>query len=490
MDERGNGCCNGSDSACASTPGGPVNTTLTAGRAPVEVPVGAAGCGADPRRAVLDAADRFFDARPARAFVPGQTYVPVTGKVLDAADLRQLIEASLDLWLTTGRFSDAFEERLARRFGTKHARATVSGSAANLLAFASLTSRTLTGKDDRGPITPGSEVITVAAGFPTTVAPIVQCGCVPVFVDVDLSTHNATPAAVEAAITPKTRAIMMAHTLGNPFDAAALARIAEKHGLYLVEDCCDAFGATLGGKPVGTFGDVATLSFYPAHHITTGEGGAVMTDSGVLRRAIESLRDWGRDCWCPPGKDNTCGKRFDWQLGELPAGYDHKYIYSHLGYNLKMTDMQCAIGLSQLDKLDGFIARRRENFALLTAGLKAMGAEEHLHLPTALPGAEPSWFGLPLTIRDGSPLQRREVVRELEARKIGTRLLFAGNLVRQPAFQGVQYRVSGTLANTDKTMNDTFWIGVWPGIGPAEREYMLSVMQDILSRAGVSGGTR
>jgi CDP-6-deoxy-D-xylo-4-hexulose-3-dehydrase len=345
---------------------------------------------------------------------------------------------------------------------------TVSGSAANLLAFTALTS-----PRQRGRIVPGDEVITVAAGFPTTVAPIVQNGCVPVFVDIDLVTHNVDVARLAEAVGPKTRAIMIAHSLGNPFNLAAVAEIARTHDLFLVEDCCDALGARFAGKPVGTFGDVATLSFYPAHHITTGEGGAVLSNSKPLMRNLESFRDWGRDCWCAPGKENTCGIRFEWQAGDLPEGYDHKYIYSHLGYNLKATDMQAAVGLSQLAKLPRFVAARRENFDCLHAAFRREGLDEHFILPEATPGSEPSWFGFLLTIRDGSALKRRDVIRALDAKGIGTRLLFGGNLTKQPAFKDVAYRTVGPLTNTDKVMNDSFWIGVWPGIDAPRRAYMV-----------------
>lgn len=432
------------------------------------------------RQLILEQCRRFHESREAASFIPGQTYVPVTGKVLDADDLVHLVDASLDLWLTTGRFGERFESRVAEVFGTRHARLTVSGSAANLLAFASLTSPMIGEKFEKRRVTPGDEVLTVAAGFPTTVAPIVQHGCVPVFVDVDPVTHNVDVSKLAAAVTPRTRAVMMAHSLGNPFDLDAVTALCREHGLWLIEDCCDAFGATYKGKGVGTFGELATLSFYPAHHITMGEGGAVMMDHGGLRRIVESLRDWGRDCWCPPGKDNTCTKRFDWQLGDLPLGYDHKYVYSHLGYNLKVTDMQAAVGLSQLSKLPGFIAKRRENFEFLSRALAKEGLEEHFILPRATPGSDPSWFGFLLTIRDGSPLKRRDVVRRLEERRIGTRLLFAGNLVRQPAFKGVNYRVHGELTHTDKIMNDAFWIGVWPGIDAPRREYMVATIVEVV----------
>ena len=421
------------------------------------------------RAEVLAAGDRYLAARLIPPFVPGETYIPCTGKIMSEQDLRFLLDASLDLWLTTGRYATRFEAALAARFGVRHARLTVSGSAANLLAFSALTSWKLHERR----IAPGSEVITVAAGFPTTVAPIIQNRCVPVFVDVDPETANAIPERIAAAIGPRTRAVMLAHTLGNPFDLAAIGALCRDHKLYLIEDCCDALGATFAGRHVGGFGDLATISFYPAHHITMGEGGAVLTRRKSLATLVESFRDWGRDCWCAPGDADTCGKRFDWQLGDLPAGYDHKYIYAHLGYNLKATDMQAAVGLSQLDRVDAFIARRRENFAWLTEAFRDAGLDRHFILPRATVGADPSWFGFLLTIRDGSKLRRREVVRWLEQQRIGTRLLFAGNLTRQPAFQGVEYRTVGDLANTDKIMRDSFWVGVWPGIGPAERAYML-----------------
>lgn len=435
------------------------------------------------RQAILDLARRYFEGQPKPEFVPGQTYIPAAGKVLDGDDCEHLIDASLDMWLTAGRFSDRFENELAARFGRKYSKLTVSGSAANLLAFATLTSW----KRGKKAIQPGDEVITVAAGFPTTINPIVQYGAIPVFVDVDLETHNVDVDALEAAITDRTRAVMIAHSLGNPFDVVRVAEICRRHDLFLVEDCCDAFGATANGQNVGTFGDLATLSFYPAHHITTGEGGAVLMDSGVLSKITESFRDWGRDCYCPPGKDNTCGNRFGWSLGDLPQGYDHKYTYSHIGYNMKVTDMQAALGVSQLKKLDGFIARRRENFAGLERRLKAAGLEEFFHLPHATPNTDPSWFGYLLTLRDGTDLNRSEITSALEARKVGTRLLFAGNIIRQPAFKHVQYRVHGGLDNTDKIMRDAFWLGVWPGIDEPRLDYMVEtlkrVVHDLKSRA-------
>jgi CDP-4-dehydro-6-deoxyglucose reductase, E1 len=425
------------------------------------------------RETILDLCRKFAVDRVTPPFSPGQTYIPVSGKVLDAEDLAHLVDASLDLWLTAGRFADRFEAALAARVGVKHARLACSGSAANLLAFSTLFSP----KMGERRLTPGSEVLTVAAGFPTTVAPIVQNGCVPVFVDIDLETYNANVEQLEAAITPRTRAIVLAHTLGNPFDLERVSALARHHNLFLIEDCCDALGASFGGRNVGTWGDLATLSFYPAHHITMGEGGAVLTDSKATSRIVESLRDWGRDCWCAPGKDNTCGKRYEWQLGDLPAGYDHKYIYTHLGYNVKATDMQAALGVSQLNKLDGFIARRRENFTALAEGFLGAGLDEHFLLPRATPNSDPSWFGYLMTLRETSPLDRTAVVRYLEEHRIGTRLLFAGNLMRQPAFAGVECRAAAPLTNTDTVMNRGFWIGVWPGIGAPQRQYILETFR-------------
>ncbi|WP_456684565.1 lipopolysaccharide biosynthesis protein RfbH [Bradyrhizobium sp. P5_C11_2] len=424
------------------------------------------------REEVLTLARTHFEARAQAPFVPGETYIPPSGKVMDAEDCAHLIDASLDMWLTAGRYADRFETELAAAFGRRYAKLTVSGSAANLLAFATLTSPKLGERRIR----PGDEVITVAAGFPTTVAPIVQAGCVPVFVDVDLETHNVDVALLEAAITPQTRAVMIAHSLGNPFDAVRVAELCRRHGLLLVEDCCDAFGAKIGGQGVGTFGDLATLSFYPAHHITTGEGGAVLMERGPLAKIAESFRDWGRDCYCKPGVSNTCNNRYGWKLGDLPHGYDHKYTYSHIGYNLKMTDMQAALGVSQLAKLDHFVARRRENFDGLERRLRERGLDRLYHLPVATPGSEPSWFGYLLTVRDGAGIDRNALVARLEEKRVGTRLLFAGNLTRQPAFRDVTYRVHGILTHTDKIMRDSFWIGVWPGV----TEPMLDYMADML----------
>jgi CDP-6-deoxy-D-xylo-4-hexulose-3-dehydrase len=394
----------------------------------------------------------------ASAFVPGRTPVPPSGKVIGARELELLVESSLDGWLTTGRFNDAFERKLGQYLGRRHVRTTNSGSSANLLAMTALTSHLL---GDRA-LRPGDEVITVAAGFPTTVNPTLQNGLVPVFVDVSVPTYNIDPERIEAAVSPRTRAIMIAHTLGNPFDLDAVMDVARRHDLWVVEDCCDALGATYRNRQVGTFGHVGTLSFYPAHHITMGEGGAVFTDDDILRRAIESIRDWGRDCYCAPGKDNTCGKRFKWQLGDMPAGYDHKYTYSHLGYNLKITDMQAALGLAQMDRLDGFVEARRKNFGHLTERLALLA--DRLVLPEATRGSDPSWFGFPMTLRPNVKHTREQLTAFLDKNKIGTRLLFAGNLTRQPYFRGRPHRISGTLEITDEVMARTFWIGVYPGL--------------------------
>nr|WP_294847250.1 lipopolysaccharide biosynthesis protein RfbH [uncultured Sphingomonas sp.] len=411
-----------------------------------------------------------------KVFEPGVSPVPVSGKVYGANDMRMLVDSALDFWLTTGRFNDQFEARLAEFIGIRHVLTTNSGSSANLLALATLTSHYLRGEA----LKPGDEVITCAAGFPTTVNPSLQYGLVPVFVDVDIPTYNIRPDAIEAAISDRTRAIMVAHTLGNPFDLAEVRRIADKYGLWLIEDCCDALGATYNGQNVGTFGDIGTLSFYPAHHITMGEGGAVFTDKPRLKRVIESFRDWGRDCWCAPGMDNTCGKRFCRKLGDLPMGYDHKYTYGHLGYNLKITDMQAAVGLAQLDHLDEFIAARRRNFGLLTEAFKQF--EDVFILPEATPNSDPSWFGFPLTIRENAPFQREELTQFLDAAKIGTRLLFGGNLIRQPYMKGRNYRVSGTLENADIVTERTFWVGLYPGLGEDHIAYMQRTVADFLQR--------
>lgn len=407
-------------------------------------------------------------------FEAGRTVVPPSGKVIGADELKLMVEAALDGWLTTGRFNEAFEARLAAFLGVKHLITVNSGSSANLVAFSALTSPALGARA----IQPGDEVIGVAAGFPTTVNPILQFGAVPVFVDVELGTYNIDAGKIEAAISPKTKAIMLAHTLGNPYNLEVVTALCKKHGLWLVEDCCDALGSTYQGRMVGTFGDIGTLSFYPAHHITMGEGGAVFTNHPELKRIAESFRDWGRDCYCPPGKDNTCGKRFCWKLGNLPEGYDHKYTYSHLGYNLKITDMQAACGLAQLDKAAAFIARRKDNFAFLRERLAA--CEEFLLLPQATAHADPSWFGFPLTLRDNAPVNRVELLQYLDQHKIGTRLLFAGNLTRQPYMIGRNYRVSGDLKNTDIVMNNTFWLGVQPALTHDMLDYVASRLESYL----------
>ncbi|MFS2005430.1 lipopolysaccharide biosynthesis protein RfbH [Duganella sp. CT11-25] len=393
-----------------------------------------------------------------KPFEPGVTVIPPAGKVVGAPEMELMVEASLDAWLTTGRFNDQFEARLAKLIGVEFLITVNSGSSANLVAFNTLTSPKL------GPraIQPGDEVIGVAAGFPTTVNPIIQFGAVPVFVDVELGTYNIDVTQLEAAISPKTKAIMLAHTLGNPYNLEVICAICKKYNLWLIEDCCDALGSTYDGKMVGTFGDIGTMSFYPAHHITMGEGGAVFTNNPELKLIAESFRDWGRDCYCPPGKDNTCGKRFCQCFGTLPAGYDHKYTYSHLGYNLKITDMQAACGLAQIDRAPGFIQARKDNFAYLTERLQS--CSEFLILPQATENSDPSWFGFPMTLKPEANIARVDLLTYLDQHKIGTRLLFAGNLTRQPYMQGRNYRISGELTNTDRVMNDTFWIGVYPGL--------------------------
>lgn len=426
------------------------------------------------RDRILESVTEYHSAAfPERTFVPGESSVPVSGRVFDAEDVRTLVESSLDFWLTTGRFAAQFEKQFARWWGIRTATLVNSGSSADLLAVTALTSPKL---GDRQ-LKPGDEVITAAAGFPTTVNPIIQNGMIPVFIDETVPTYNVDVTKLEEALSPRTKAVIIAHTLGNPFDCVAVSDFCKKHNLWLVEDCCDAVGATFNGQKVGTFGDLATVSFYPAHHITMGEGGCVMAEKPLLKTLVESFRDWGRDCWCEPGKENTCGKRFDYQLGELPCGYDHKYTYSHIGYNLKMTDMQAAVGVSQLKKLPHFIERRRENFKALYAGLKDL--EEFFILPEPTPNSEPSWFGFPIGIRPGAPFTRNQAIAHLEGRKIATRLLFAGNLLRQPAYQNIQHRVVGSLENTDFIMNNVFWVGVFPGLTPDMINYMVETFHQI-----------
>jgi CDP-6-deoxy-D-xylo-4-hexulose-3-dehydrase len=429
---------------------------------------------AELRRRILDlTAEYFAEAFPARDFAAGQSIVPVSGKVIDASDIQAVVDSALDSWFTTGRFAKDFERKLARFVGVRSASLVNSGSSANLLAVSALTSPKLGNRQ----LKPGDEVITVAAGFPTTVNPIIQNRLVPVFLDVTLPTFEVDVTQLEAALSPRTRAIILAHTLGNVFDAETVAAFARKHDLWLIEDCCDALGSTLNGKNVGTFGDIATVSFYPAHHITMGEGGAVLTNQPALQVLIDSFRDWGRDCWCDPGNDNTCGKRFEWQLGSLPCGYDHKYTYSHIGYNLKATDMQAALGASQIEKLPHFIERRKENFRILRAALDPYA--NVLLLPEATPGSDPSWFGFPFGVREDAPFTRDDLVRGLEEHKIGTRLLFGGNLARQPAYQGTDFRVIGDLKNTDFVMRNVLWVGVYPGLTKPMLDHMAEVIGEV-----------
>lgn len=431
---------------------------------------------ADEQRAeILGKIPAFFDAAwPEKPFVPGSTPVPVSGRVFDADDVRTLVDASLDFWLTTGRFAEQFEREFAHFLGVHYAILCNSGSSANLLALSALTSPKL---GDRQ-LHAGDEVITVAAGFPSTVSPILQNGLVPVFLDITLPTYNVDARRLEEAYSPKTRVVMIAHTLGNPFDLTAVREFSLRHNLWLIEDMCDALGSRFQGQLVGTFGDLATVSFYPAHHLTMGEGGAVLTKNPNLKMIVESFRDWGRDCWCNPGEDNLCRRRYDWQLGDLPYGYDHKYVYSHIGYNLKLTDLQAAVGVAQLRKLPRFIEVRKRNWALLREGLKDL--EQFFILPEASLGSDPSWFGFLLTIRDGAPFTRRDLLKHLDEREIGTRLLFGGNLLRQPAYKDIPRRVVGDLSNSDRVMRQSFWLGVYPSITPRMIEYVVSVIHEFV----------
>ena len=413
-------------------------------------------------------------AFPAKPFLGGISTLPVSGKVFDADEMQHLVDSSLDFWLTTGRYAEQFETKFAKVMGMKHALLCNSGSSANLLAVTALTSPRL----KKRALKEGDEVITVAAGFPTTVNPILQNRLVPVFVDVQLGTYDASMESIEAAIGPKTKAIVMAHTLGNPFNLDGVMSIAKEHNLFVVEDTCDAVGATYNDKPVGSFGDISTTSFYPAHHITMGEGGCVLVKSAPMKKIVESFRDWGRDCWCPPGNDDTCGRRFDWQLGDLPYGYDHKYVYSHIGYNLKLTDMQAAVGVAQLKKLPDFIEARRHNFNRLYAGLKKF--EEVLILPETTPKSNPSWFGFAITVRPGAPFSRLELVQHIESRRIGTRLLFGGNLMRQPAYIGMPHRVVGPLTNANIITDNTFWLGVYPGLNDEMVDFMIATVAEFV----------
>jgi CDP-6-deoxy-D-xylo-4-hexulose-3-dehydrase len=437
------------------------------------------------RRKILDLTAQYCsESSQPGDFIPGVSPVPVSGKVIDGSDVSAVVDSALDAWFTTGRFAEAFERDLARFVGVRSASLVNSGSSANLVALSALTSPKL---GDRR-LKPGDEVITVAAGFPTTVNPIFQNRLVPVFVDVTVPGYEIDVRELEAARSERTKAVFVAHTLGNVFDLDAVSAFTRKHGLWLVEDCCDALGSTYKGRNVGTFGDIATLSFYPAHHITTGEGGAVLTDKPALQVLIESFRDWGRDCWCEPGKDNTCGKRFDWQLGSLPCGYDHKYTYSHIGYNLKATDMQAALGASQIKKLPDFIARRKANFRHLKSALGAVG--EYLILPQATPHSDPSWFGFPIGVRENAPFRREDLIHTLDANKIGTRLLFGGNLLRQPAYQDCVYRVVGELHNTDFVMNSVFWLGVYPGLTTSMLDFMAATINEFVAQSKARRGEK
>ena len=430
------------------------------------------------RQQILALAHEFHAEQfPSKPFVPGQTAVPVSGKVIDADDIGAVVESALDAWFTTGRWAKEFERKLARFVGVRSASLVNSGSSANLVAFSALTSPRLGERQ----IKPGDEVITVGAGFPTTVNPILQNRCVPVFIDVTLPSYEMDVTKLEAARSGKTKAVMIAHTLGNVFDVDAVVAFCKKYNLWLVEDTCDALGSTWKGQKVGTFGDIATVSFYPAHHITMGEGGAVLTDKPALKVLIESFRDWGRDCWCEPGVDNTCGKRFDWQLGSLPCGYDHKYTYSHVGYNLKATDMQAALGVSQMEKLPYFVERRKENFKYLRAKLEPLA--DVLMLPEATPGSDPSWFGFPLSVRENAPFKRDQLTKMLDAHKIGTRLIFAGNLLRQPAYEGCEFRVVGEMTNTDFVMHQSFWVGTFPGLTTEMLDFIAKVIMDFVAHA-------
>ncbi len=427
------------------------------------------------RTQILDLVAKYYELNfTPDDFIPGKTNVPISGRVFDAAELQYLVDSSLDFWLTTGRFANQFEKKFSRLFGLRHAILTNSGSSANLLALSCLTSPSLGEKR----LLPGDEIITVAAGFPTTINPIIQNRLTPVFVDITLPTYNIDVSQLESALSKRTRAVILAHTLGNPFDLSSVMDFARQHNLWMIEDCCDALGSTYRGRQVGAFGDLATMSFYPAHHITMGEGGCVLTNQTFLKKLVTSFRDWGRDCWCETGEDNTCGCRFDWQLGSLPYGYDHKYTYSHIGYNLKITDMQAAVGLAQLTKLPHFIKARKQNFTLLYKGLKDL--EEFFIMPQATPGSDPSWFGFPLALRPGTSLTRDQVIRFLEAHKISTRPLFGGNLIRQPAYQNICCRIVGDLRYSDFVANHAFWVGVYPGLSIDQINYVIEIFHELI----------
>ncbi|MCL5126323.1 MAG: lipopolysaccharide biosynthesis protein RfbH [Deltaproteobacteria bacterium] len=430
---------------------------------------------ADTREQILELAKKYYEETwPAKEFVPGQTTIPYAGRVFDAKEVSNLVDSALDFWLTTGRYANKFEKDFAKFLNVRYGMLCNSGSSANLLALSALTSEKLGERQ----LKPGDEVITVAAGFPTTVNPIIQNNLVPVFLDVELGTYNVDVSLLEEAVGPRTRAIMIAHTLGNPFNLERVVDVAKRYNLWLIEDNCDALGSKYNGQLTASFGDLATVSFYPAHHITMGEGGAVITNNPKLKTLVESFRDWGRDCWCAPGEENTCGKRFDWQLGDLPHGYDHKYTYSHIGYNLKVTDMQAAVGVAQLGKLPFFVEARRKHWQILHDGLKDL--EEYFILPCPTENSEPSWFGFLLTIKDTTPFTRSEIIHFLDERKIATRLLFGGNLIRQPAYKSREMRIVGNLSNTDIIMNQTFWIGVYPGLSNLMLKFMIEAIHEFV----------
>ena len=409
-----------------------------------------------------------------KPFIPGETHIPVSGKVIGEKEIQYAVDACLDGWFTTARFAEQFEKDFSKYMNQRHCILTNSGSSANLLALTALTSPQF---EDRK-LNPGDEVITVAAGFPTTVNPIIQNGLMPVFVDVNLKDYGIDVDEMEKAWSPKVKAVMLAHTLGNPFNLERVTEFVKKHNLWFIEDCCDAVGSTYKGEMVGTFGDLATVSFYPAHHITMGEGGAVLTNSSKLKKIVESFRDWGRDCWCATGKDNTCGKRFDWQLGDLPHGFDHKYIYSHVGYNLKLTDMQAAIGLAQLRKLDQFIQQRKDNFQYIYK--KLMPFNKFLSLPEFSKNVTPSWFGFPIRIKKESPIQRNELIKNLNEKNIGTRLLFGGNLLNQPLYSKLKSRIVNSLDNTNIVMEKVFWLGLYPGLTREMLDYLVDRIENSL----------
>tara|TARA_B110000008_G_C16970186_1_gene563618 strand:+ start:1722 stop:3095 length:1374 start_codon:yes stop_codon:yes gene_type:complete len=431
----------------------------------------------DLRKKILQLTSEYFDlVHKKKEFIPSETFVAASSKVLDRNDLNNLVDSSLDLWLTAGRYADEFEKKLPKKFGTKFASSTVSGSAANLLAFSALTSDYFEDKK----IKDGDEVITVAAGFPTTVAPIIHNRCVPVYLDVDLETCNIKTESLKKALTKKTKAVFLAHTLGNPFDLDIISDFCEENELFLIEDCCDAFGSKFDGKTVGSFGNFASLSFYPAHHITTGEGGAVLYNDYKMKRIVESFRDWGRDCWCQTGMNNTCGKRYSWKLGDLPKGYDHKFVYSHVGYNMKITDIQAALGCSQLDKVDRFIQKRKDNFSYMMKRFLDEKLDKYFILPEKHPKADPSWYGFLLTIKNNKKINRNELVSYLNSKKILTRLLFAGNLTKQPGYMNKKHKIIGNLKNTDKIMSDTFWVGVWPGLDKNQLDYIVAEIKNYI----------